>query len=168
MKRTWTAWGLSTVLGASIGWAAPALADRDDRFEHHDNDRHGEYQQRNEMERRGFEHRGRAYRGEERQNVRGYEAREYRGRHFNRPRVDIDVYARPYAHMHRFHRYGTYGLPPALSANPDLAFLSEGLLVGSYFDDGRTIYVYVIDEDGAHRELRVDQSGNIISDRVVP
>ncbi|HEY7956277.1 MAG: hypothetical protein ACHQ17_08880 [Polyangia bacterium] len=42
------------------------------------------------------------------------------------------------------------------------------MLIGSYFSDGRTVYVYLIDEDGAHQELQVDQFGNILSETPVP
>ena len=94
--------------------------------------------------------------------------REYRDRRWARPRIDIDLYARPFLGRPRFHRFGTYGLPPALQAYPNLSFLSSGMLVGSYYQDDRMVYVYIIDEDGQHHEIRVDQFGTILGDQIVP
>jgi hypothetical protein len=91
-----------------------------------------------------------------------------RGRHFFRPRIDIDLFARPYYSLPRFHRYGTWGLVAPLTSYPDLAFLNDAMLVGTYYSDGRTVYVYVIDEGDHHMEFRVDQYGNVISEYAVP
>jgi hypothetical protein len=58
-------------------------------------------------------------------------------------------------------------LTPGLAAVSGLAFLSAGLLIGSYAQQDRTIYVYVVNEGGLNVEYRVDQFGNVISRRVV-
>jgi hypothetical protein len=101
----------------------------------------------------------------------GFSARRYfdpRGRRFFRPRVDIDIVARPYYQLHRFRRFGTWGLPPTLVAYPYLSFLQDALLVGSYYDEDRIVYIYIIDEDGVQREFRVDEYGNILSETIAP
>ena len=99
---------------------------------------------------------------------RRFDEHHFEGRRFERPRIDVDVYARRYSHLPRFHRYGSWGLVEPLMGYPNLAFLSDAMLVGSYVEDGTRVYVYVIDEDGQHREIRVDEGGEILSDEIVP
>jgi hypothetical protein len=48
-----------------------------------------------------------------------------------------------------------------------LAFLSTGLLVGSYVAEQSPVYVYVVDEDGVLVEYTVSESGTVLSKRVV-
>jgi hypothetical protein len=58
-------------------------------------------------------------------------------------------------------------LAPGLAAFSSLAFLSAGLLIGSYAQQSRTVYIYVVNEGGRNVEYRVDSAGNVISTRVV-
>jgi hypothetical protein len=58
-------------------------------------------------------------------------------------------------------------LAPGLVAYTGLAFLSAGLLIGSYAEHSRTVYVYVVNEGGQNVEYRVNSAGNVISKRVV-
>jgi hypothetical protein len=51
-------------------------------------------------------------------------------------------------------------------AYTSLAFLSAGLLIGSYAAQSNTVYVYVVNEGGQNIEYRVDSAGNVISKRV--
>jgi hypothetical protein len=41
------------------------------------------------------------------------------------------------------------------------------LLIGSYADQSKTVYVYVVNEGGQNVEYRVNSAGNVISKRVV-
>jgi hypothetical protein len=76
-------------------------------------------------------------------------------------------YARPYAARPGWRFYGTYGLAAGLAAASSLAFLSSGLLIGSYPVEENTVYVYIVDEDGVQMEYVVDESGQILSRRPV-
>jgi hypothetical protein len=58
-------------------------------------------------------------------------------------------------------------LAPGLVAASSLAFLSAGLLIGTYAEEQRTVYVYVVEEDGEQMEYQVDEQGNILSKRPV-
>ncbi len=92
------------------------------------------------------------------------------GRNYYRPAWganQINVYGRGFSGYPRWHAYGSYGLAPGLAAYTGLAFLSAGLLIGSYADQSRTVYVYVVNEGGQNVEYRVDSAGNVISKRVV-
>jgi len=77
------------------------------------------------------------------------------------------VYGRGFSGYPGWRPYSTYGLTPGLAAFSSLAFLSAGMLIGSYAQDDRTVYVYVVNEGGQNVEYRVDSAGNIISRRVV-
>jgi len=79
----------------------------------------------------------------------------------------INLYGRPFVGYPGWRPYGTYGLAPGLVAYTGLAFLSAGLLIGSYAQQSHTVYVYVVNEGGQNVEYRVDGAGNIISKRVV-
>ena len=58
---------------------------------------------------------------------------------------------------------------PGLVAFGSLAFLSTGLLVGSYLiEQDRTVYVYVVKEDNIYKEYKVDSTGRVLSERIVP
>ena len=92
------------------------------------------------------------------------------GRQYYRPAWNanrINVYGRPFVGYPGWHGYGTYGLAPGLVAFTGLAFLSAGLLIGSYAEQSKTVYVYVVNEGGRDVEYRVDSDGNVISRRVV-
>jgi hypothetical protein len=77
------------------------------------------------------------------------------------------VYGRPFYGYPGWRAYGTYGLAPGLAAFTGLAFLSAGLLIGSYAEQSQTVYVYVVSEGGRDVEYRVNSAGNVISTRVV-
>ena len=79
----------------------------------------------------------------------------------------INVYGRPFVGYPGWRAYGTYGLTPGLAAYTGLAFLSAGLLIGSYAELSKTVYVYVVNEGGQNVEYRVNSAGNVISKRVV-
>ena len=67
-----------------------------------------------------------------------------------------------------WHSYGMrYGLIGPLAAFSSLAFLSSGLLVGSYASGPQTVYVYVVQENGEDVEYRVDSNGQVLSRTVV-
>ena len=92
------------------------------------------------------------------------------GRQYYRPAWNanrINVYGRPFVGYPGWRAYGTYGLTPGLAAYTGLAFLSAGLLIGSYAQQSRTVYVYVVNEGGQSVEYRVNSAGNVISKRVV-
>jgi len=94
----------------------------------------------------------------------------YGGRHYNRPAWNagyIHSYGRGFVGYPGWRPYGSWGLAPGLAAFSSLAFLSAGLLIGSYAYQGGTVYVYVVNEGGVNVEYRVDSAGNIISRRVV-
>jgi hypothetical protein len=94
----------------------------------------------------------------------------YGGRHYNRPAWNasyIHSYGRGFVGYPGWRPYGSWGLAPGLAAFSSLAFLSAGLLVGSYAYQGGTVYVYVVNEGGVNVEYRVDSYGNIISKHVV-
>jgi hypothetical protein len=67
--------------------------------------------------------------------------------------------------------YGWYwGLCPPLAVYGSLAFLSAGLLIGTYYQGDNydnTVYVYVVHENGVDKEYQVDSYGNILSVRVL-
>ena len=50
-------------------------------------------------------------------------------------------------------------LVPPLLPFAGLAFLSTGLLTASYLANNRTVYVYVVNQDGVNVEYRVDDAG---------
>jgi hypothetical protein len=81
---------------------------------------------------------------------------------FARPHVDFDSYARRYSHLPDFRVHRSWGLVAPLASHPELAFLKDAALIGSYMQDARVVYLYVIDEDGAPREFRVDEFGHIL------
>jgi hypothetical protein len=95
----------------------------------------------------------------------------YGGHRYVRPGWNSTVihgYARPFAAYPGWRYYGTDGLAPALAGFSSLAFLSAGVLVGSYAAQQKTVYVYVVNEDDVQKEYQVDSAGNIVSTRVVP
>ncbi len=167
-------WAL--VLCGAVAAPLVARADRDEWREHHGGDRDW----RGEGWRGGEGFRGdRDYREREwREHERGFGprfhgpgivvGRGYGDRRWARPRIDIDLYSRPYAQMPRFRRFGTFGLVQPLTTYPNLSFLQDGQLVGSYYQNDRMVYVYIIDEGAVHHEIRVDQYGTILSDQIVP
>jgi hypothetical protein len=77
-----------------------------------------------------------------------------------------------YGYQRRFYGYPgwrsyglSYGLVGPLVGISSLAFLSAGLLVGSFVDQGQTVYVYVVQEDGRDVEYRVLGDGTVLSRR---
>src|SRR5262249_27026400 len=91
----------------------------------------------------------------------------YGGRYYARPggwnTARVNSWGRYYAGYPGWHSYGLYwGLYPALAGFSTLAFLSAGLLVGSYAYGERTVYVYIVNENGVQKEYRVDSAGNIL------
>jgi hypothetical protein len=94
----------------------------------------------------------------------------YHGHDYYRPGwsgAQVNVYGRGFVGYLGWHPYGTYGLAPGLAAFTGLAFLSTGLLIGSYAHGQQTVYVYVVEEDGVKKEYRVDDQGNVLSTKVV-
>jgi hypothetical protein len=78
------------------------------------------------------------------------------------------VFQRGFVGYPGWRTYGTYyGLTPALAAFGGLAFLSAGMLIGSYAQQNKTVYVYVVNEGGQNVEYRVNDNGQVISKRVV-
>ncbi len=130
-------------------------------FEEHDQRWHDDHVEHRQWHGNGWQRE----RYDDRYRVGGH---EYRERHFERPRVDVGRYEFHYRRLPHYHAWRSFGLAPPLARYPSLVFLQNGLLVGSYYEDGRTIYIYIVDEGGIHREFRVDQSGNILSETVLP
>lgn len=94
----------------------------------------------------------------------------YGGRNYYRPGWNagyVHQYGRGFAGYPGWRPYGTYGLSPGLAAFGSLAFLSAGLLIGSYAYHDRTVYVYVVNEGGQNIEYRVDSAGRILSRQIV-
>jgi len=92
------------------------------------------------------------------------------GRNYYRPGWNanqVNVYRRGFVGYPGWRPYSSYGLAPGLVAYSSLAFLSAGMLIGSYAQHDSTVYVYVVNEEGQNVEYRVDSAGNIISRRVV-
>lgn len=56
-----------------------------------------------------------------------------------------------------------YGLIGPLVGVSSLAFLTSGLLIGSFAQSGQTVYVYVVEEDGQNVEYRVTEDGTVLS-----
>jgi len=77
------------------------------------------------------------------------------------------AFGRGFAGYPGWRSYHSYGLTPGLAAFGSLAFLSAGLLIGSYPYYSNTVYVYVVNEGGQNVEYRVDSAGNILSARVL-
>jgi len=101
---------------------------------------------------------------------RSYGGRYYGGRYYRRPvwgAATVGAFARPYAAYPGWRYYGTVGLATGIAAVSSLAFLSDGILVGTYPEAATTVYVYVVDEDGVQVEYRVDEQGNVLSRREV-
>jgi hypothetical protein len=96
----------------------------------------------------------------------------YGGRTYYRPGWGanrINAYRGGFVGYPGWRTYGTfYGLYGPLVGLSSLAFLSAGLLIGSYTQQEQTVYVYVVDEDGVRKEYRVDGAGNILSVRTLP
>ena len=92
------------------------------------------------------------------------------GRHYSRPAWNTHqmyAFGRGFAGYPGWRSYHSYGLAPGLVAFGSLAFLSAGLLIGSYPYYGNTVYVYVVNEGGQNVEYRVDSAGNILSAQVL-
>jgi hypothetical protein len=88
------------------------------------------------------------------------------GHHFARPffhENDLHAFRARFVSFPAFTPFFFYGLFPVLAVYPSLAFLSSGVLIASYADSDRTVYVYVVVEDGVRKEYRVDEYGNILS-----
>ena len=80
----------------------------------------------------------------------------------------VNAYAARFSAFPDWRTYGIFfGLTPDLSAFGNLGFLSSGLLIGSYSQNQRTVYVYVINQSGQNVEYRVDNTGNLISQQAV-
>jgi hypothetical protein len=97
----------------------------------------------------------------------------YGGRNYYRPAWNagqVNVYARGFAGYPGWHSYGYgyYGLPPGLVAFSSLAFLSAGMLIGTYAQQEKTVYVYVVKEGDQNMEVRVDDKGNVLSKKPAP
>jgi hypothetical protein len=92
------------------------------------------------------------------------------GRSYYRPTWNagqVNVYSRGFYGYPGWHSYGYYGLAPGLAAFGGLAFLSAGLLIGSYAQEQKTVYVYVVQEGGQNVEYRVDENGKVLSKKTV-
>ena len=94
---------------------------------------------------------------------------DVRGRHYARPVWNAGR-VRGWGHRYYNHPgyrvYGSFGLAPALTIYPSLAFLSAGVLAATYYDADdydRTVYVYIVNEGGQDVEYRVDETGQILS-----
>ena len=92
----------------------------------------------------------------------------YGGRNYYRPAWNanqVNVYSRGFYGYPGWHSYGYgyYGLAPGLRAFTGLAFLSAGMLIGTYAQQEKTVYVYVVKEGDQNMEVRVDDKGNVIS-----
>src|SRR5581483_8613291 len=174
MNRRWALLGLGGLL--ALPAAGRAIADEHERFEVHER-QHENFPRPDFEEPSRFDERAeQPARWDERQRAeeqrrldeqqrdqpppldegwRFREGRQWQARraderhHFTRPRVEVETYTRRYAGLPEFRRYGSWGLVAPLKPYADLAFLSDALLVGSYVDSGRVIYLYLIDEDGA-------------------
>src|SRR5262252_7270657 len=94
----------------------------------------------------------------------------YGGRAYYRPTwnaAHINTFSRGFYGYPGWHSYGYYGLAPGLAAFGGLAFLSAGLLIGSYAQEQKTVYVYVVQEGGQNVEYRVNSDGQVLSKKVV-
>jgi hypothetical protein len=94
----------------------------------------------------------------------------YRGHAYRRPAIaagGVGFYGRRFVGYPGWRAYGTWGLVAGLAAFSSLAFLSNGYLVGSYPEAQRTLYVYVVEEDGQNVQYVVDSQGSIISREVL-
>ena len=98
----------------------------------------------------------------------GYDAH---GVHYARPAyssTQVDVYRAPYVGYPGFHSYYTYGLVAPLAGFTSLAFLSAGLLSGSYTaQQNKTVYVYMVNEGGTNMQYEVSSTGEILSSKPV-
>jgi hypothetical protein len=150
-RRPWgflarSAAGLAAAALLVLPFAGQAAAQG--REEHHEHQEGRDFGQRGHVQQRPEHHVGRvAVHGER----------------------DVVGYRRPFAGRPGFRSYGVYyGLVPGLQLYPSLGFLADGLLVGSYPDDGGTDYVYLVQEDGVNRRYVVTNQGRIRSAQVIP
>lgn len=91
---------------------------------------------------------------------------EWNGAHYARPVWNtsrVTVYQRGFVAYPGFRPYATYGLVAPLAAFTGLAFLSAGMLIGSYAAQQKTVYVYVVNQAGKDMEYRVDSEGHVLS-----
>ncbi len=112
-------------------------------------------------------HGGAAVRGPHGGRAGGY---YYGGHRYYRPAwgaATIGAFARPFAAYPGWRYYGTWGQAAGIATFSSLAFLSSGLLIGTYPAEEQTVYVYVVDEDGVQMEYRVDEQGRVLSKRPV-
>jgi hypothetical protein len=92
-------------------------------------------------------------------------------RHIARVRAareaDVEVYRRPFIHRSGWRTYGIhYGLVGPLVGYRELSWLNDGLLVGSYMEDGRPVYVYDFNEGPVTKQVTVTSDGQILDERV--
>jgi hypothetical protein len=79
-----------------------------------------------------------------------------------------NAYAARFARFPGWRTFGfVFGLTSDLAAFNNLRFLSAGLLIGSYTQNQRTVFVYVVNQSGQNVEYRVDNTGNVIGQQLV-
>jgi hypothetical protein len=62
---------------------------------------------------------------------------------------------------------GTVGLAAGLASYASLAFLSSGVLIGTYPVQDETVYVYVVNDGETNKEYQIDSDGNIVSEKTL-
>jgi hypothetical protein len=95
---------------------------------------------------------------------------DWNGVHYARPTyssTQVNVYRAPYVGYPGFHSYYSYGLVEPLVPFAGLAFLSAGMLIGSYAAQQKTVYVYIVNEGGTNMQYEVSSTGEILSSKPV-
>jgi hypothetical protein len=99
---------------------------------------------------------------------RGY---YYGGRYWRAPGWGAGgfyAYGRGFVGYPGWRYFGTVGLAPALASFAALGFLSTGVLIGSYAQQQRTVYIYVVNDGDENIEYQVDSDGQILSQKTLP
>jgi hypothetical protein len=119
---------------------------------------------------RGVVHNDRVYR--DRDDRRGF-VRDYRRDAYVRHNVyggrDYDRFFRErYAYRPYWRSYGYAFIPAPIAIYPSLAFLSDGVCVGSYWQFGHEVYLYAVMRFGVREQIEVRDDGVILSEEPLP
>ncbi len=95
----------------------------------------------------------------------------FNGRNYRRPHnVNINARRNVYVGRPGWRTYGRFWGPYRVHAGLAwLSFLTAALLIGSYSSsqNNKTVYVYIVEEEGVEKEYHVDEDGKILSEQVL-
>jgi len=100
-----------------------------------------------------------------------HESYNWNGAHYSRPAwnsTQVNVYQHGFVGYPGFQPYSSFGLVAPLAAFSSLAFLSAGMLIGTYAaEQNKTVYVYIVNQGGTQMEYRVNSAGQVVSSKPV-